>query len=211
MSVQNGQKGNATNFNNAFPSRTNNTSLGGILALTNSVEESGAGISNIQGQLNQLLETLGLQSFPDANNLQYDADPENLSYITNGLVLKLAIKALDTALKDLSNEFNALGLTSVTEDLLASQSLTELDIVLDMAVTHSAIITYVATRGSDIETGSYFVTSESGAWVGSYLPSQGNADFEILCNDNEGLSRIRYNSGTATDGKIRYSLRKFNI
>lgn len=98
MSVSNGQQANAQNFNEAFTSRKDNNSIAGIISLTNSQEISGNGIANLQGQINEILQVLGLQAFPDANKLIYDAEESNI-YATNGLAIKLAIKALDNALK----------------------------------------------------------------------------------------------------------------
>lgn len=52
MSVSDGQKANATNFNNAFVSRTQDTNTVGKLDLNNTATESGTQVSNIQKELN---------------------------------------------------------------------------------------------------------------------------------------------------------------
>lgn len=59
MSVTNGQRANQTTFNNAFMSRTANTSTSGKVDLNNADGVSGASLSNIQRALNSLLSVVG--------------------------------------------------------------------------------------------------------------------------------------------------------
>lgn len=59
MSVSNGQLANQTTFNNAFISRTQDSSTIGQVDLLNTDPESGATISNVQRELNKLNSFLG--------------------------------------------------------------------------------------------------------------------------------------------------------
>ena len=59
MSVSNGQLANQTTFNNAFPSRTDDTSMTGQVQLGNTDPESGDTIANIQRELNSLGSFVG--------------------------------------------------------------------------------------------------------------------------------------------------------
>lgn len=70
MSVSNGQLANETTFNNAFISRTVDTSTVGKLDLLNVAAASGATISNIQRALNSLFSAIGF-----ANNQVYNFTP----------------------------------------------------------------------------------------------------------------------------------------
>lgn len=212
MSVNNGQKANETTFNEAFISRTKSTSLAGVLSLVNDLSESGPGVTNIQGQINEILSLLGSQSFPDANNRRYDADDENLFYIQNNQTLKIAIKAIDTALKALDSEVREIeALKSTKKDLLASQTAKDLEIAISSTLYHSAVINYVANMGSSFETGTYLISSNSGAWQGQYLSKSGDTDFELSCTDSNGNSLVSYDSGASSDGDFRYNIIKFGL
>lgn len=68
--ITNGQLANQTSFNNAFVSRTVNTSTVGKLDLNNAAAESGTAISNSQRELNSLASFLG-----KALNIAKDALP----------------------------------------------------------------------------------------------------------------------------------------
>ncbi len=59
MSVSNGQTANQTTFNNAFMSRTTNTSTVGKVDLSNVASESGSSIVNSQRELNALASFTG--------------------------------------------------------------------------------------------------------------------------------------------------------
>jgi hypothetical protein len=59
VSVSNGQVANETTFNNAFASRTANTSLSGVVQLLGALAASGATIANLQRELNALNSFLG--------------------------------------------------------------------------------------------------------------------------------------------------------
>lgn len=70
MSVSNGQLANQTTFNNAFPSRTQDTSCAGKVALLNTDPESGDSIDSIQQELNAGNSYTGKPA-----NAPYDALP----------------------------------------------------------------------------------------------------------------------------------------
>lgn len=59
MSVTNGQVANQATFNNAFMSRTSDTSTTGRIDLNNTVPASGASIANIQREFNAIANFLG--------------------------------------------------------------------------------------------------------------------------------------------------------
>lgn len=120
MSISNGVKANAENFNNSFLSRTSQSSVAGIVSLTNSQSESGAGIQNLQGFINQIASLAGSGSFGDVNNLVYDSDTNNLHFISNGLSLKVNLKSLDLALKQLSDRTATIEASIPKNNLVAS-------------------------------------------------------------------------------------------
>lgn len=68
--VTNGQRANQTTFNNAFMSRTTNTSTVGKVDLNNAAPESGTAVANTQRELNSLASFLG-----KALNIVKDALP----------------------------------------------------------------------------------------------------------------------------------------
>jgi len=59
MSVSNGNDATSTVFNNAFVSKTTNSSMAGQLSLANTATESGATVSNIQRELNSIASFMG--------------------------------------------------------------------------------------------------------------------------------------------------------
>jgi len=69
-SVSNGQLANATTFNNAFMSRTSDTSTTGRIDLNNALTASGSTLANTQRALNALFALIG-----EANTVAKDADP----------------------------------------------------------------------------------------------------------------------------------------
>jgi hypothetical protein len=60
MSVSNGQIANATTFNNAFASKTNDNTLTGKQTLSNTAPVSGASVANLQREHNAVASVLGL-------------------------------------------------------------------------------------------------------------------------------------------------------
>jgi hypothetical protein len=69
MSVSNGQNANATNFNNAFVSRTQDSDTIGKVDLENTDPASGANIENVQRELNKLNSFLGSTENTAENSL----------------------------------------------------------------------------------------------------------------------------------------------
>lgn len=59
MSISNGQYANATNFNNAFLSKTVDTTTAGRLGLNSALAESGTAVTNSQRELNALWSFIG--------------------------------------------------------------------------------------------------------------------------------------------------------
>lgn len=92
MSVSNGQLANQTTFNNAFMSRTVDTSTVGRINLANALAVSGPTITNVQRELNGLGAFIGR-----ASGSTFDSLPtySSTNVVTNSTDLKTAIGDLD--------------------------------------------------------------------------------------------------------------------
>lgn len=94
MSVTNGQTANQTTFNNAFLSRTADTSTIGKITLNNTADVlSGPMITNIQRYVNELAAVVGVVGEGDSSALIYTSN----NYLVNGESHKQSISRLDTA------------------------------------------------------------------------------------------------------------------
>lgn len=90
--VTNGQYANEQTFNDAFMARNGDTDTSGKVGLLNIAPESGPQISNAQGFINKIADTVGTsENDPDAKN--YDSN----NYIADGDSRKTAIEKLDEA------------------------------------------------------------------------------------------------------------------
>jgi hypothetical protein len=92
MSVSNGQNANQTTFNNAFMSRTVNTSTVGVVGLNNTSNvNSGTAVTNLQRAINELEDTLGMAGEGDATRKNYSSN----NVVANGDNRKVAIGKID--------------------------------------------------------------------------------------------------------------------
>jgi hypothetical protein len=95
MSVSNGQKANATTFNNAFASKTTDNEYAGVQSLNNTSDpDSGAQIYNAQRAINLSMDTLGLSGETDTAPNTYSSH----TVIADGDDRKVAIGKLDQSL-----------------------------------------------------------------------------------------------------------------
>jgi len=94
MSVTNGNTANATTFNNAFVSRTVDTSTVGVLTLNNTSDvDSGAIINNTQQSINELFDASGVAGQDDLTRNDYSSN----NVVSNGQSRKVAIGVIDAA------------------------------------------------------------------------------------------------------------------
>lgn len=92
MSTSNGQVANATTFNNAYVSRTVDTSTVGVVALNNiSNPNSGALITNTQRLINEVRDADGTLGEGDTSRKDYSSN----NVVANGDNRKVAIGKLD--------------------------------------------------------------------------------------------------------------------
>ena len=97
MSVVNGQRANQENFNEAFVSRKVDSNTKGVVSLENETEGySGAFVSNPQGAINEVFDTIGQDGEQDANRKAYASE----NRISNGENRKEAIESLDSAFNE---------------------------------------------------------------------------------------------------------------
>jgi hypothetical protein len=95
MSVSNGQKANATNFNNAFLSRTTNSDTTGVVGLNNTSDpNSGDQVVNTQRAINETFDAVGMTGEGDGNRNNYASN----NFVVDGDSRKVAIERLDTQL-----------------------------------------------------------------------------------------------------------------
>jgi len=92
MSVTNGQIANQTTFNNAFMSRTANTTTVGVVGLNNvSDPNSGAAVANSQQAINEIFDAEGMTGTGDTTRKTYSSN----EVIANGDSKKVALGKLD--------------------------------------------------------------------------------------------------------------------
>jgi hypothetical protein len=109
MSIADGQKATAANFNAAFASRTDDTSLAGIVQLLNADAASGSSVTNVQRLLNALASYSGtvVSAAQDVKplwtNNQYGAADDDL--FTRSNVLTGQVSSNESAIDAL--ELNA--------------------------------------------------------------------------------------------------------
>lgn len=113
MATSNGQLANQTTFNNAYPSRTVDTSVAGRIALQNVLPESGANVANPQREINGLCSFTGR-----ALASPFDSVPTYTSSEIIGVndPLATAIEKLDAEFSPLSGSLSArAGRTSLAD------------------------------------------------------------------------------------------------
>lgn len=147
MAVSNGQTGDENTFNNAFGSKSRANVFTGVQGLNHS--GSGAEVVNIQQLLNYLMQSLGFSSEDDANKDTYDVDPTKLYAVANGQNRKVAIKALDAALKAIDTR---------TGQLEQNIPTSKYDAIIDPAPTNDVGEGYIV--GSH-----WFNTIEGSLWI----------------------------------------------
>lgn len=98
MSVANGQKANSTTFNDAFMSKSANSTTTGVMDFNNSSDpDSGARITNVQQAVNEIFDAVGMSGIDDATRKDYSTN----NFVSDGDSHKTAIGKLDTAIQGL--------------------------------------------------------------------------------------------------------------
>lgn len=224
MSVSNGQAASSSTFNNAFMSRTANTSTTGVVDLNNTTDvNSGSQVTNAQRAINELFDADGTAGIGDANRKQYSSN----NYVVDGDSRKEAIQRLDQAAGDL--ETNKLDKLINNPETINNNEATPTDIatlVFTGADYTSAIVNYeirrVTASGSKIAVGRLFVyrqpdtgtwVLEVGDWVGQEPTAPGGVTFTI---DQTGAdATVQYTSdnlaGTGYVGTIKVATQYFGV
>ncbi len=74
MAVQDGARANAQNFNNAFCSKTTDSTIVSKLTLSNTDSASGDSVTNVQEEINQMtFKTFGSQSLTDGGTINFSS------------------------------------------------------------------------------------------------------------------------------------------
>lgn len=74
MAVQDGQRANAQTFNNAYASKTSDSSISAKLTLSNTDAASGDSVTNVQEEINQMtFKTYGSQSLNDGGTINFSS------------------------------------------------------------------------------------------------------------------------------------------
>lgn len=224
MSVSNGQAASSSTFNNAFMSRTANTSTTGVVDLNNTTDvNSGSQVTNAQRAINELFDADGTAGIGDANRKQYSSN----NYVVDGDSRKEAIQRLDQAAGDL--ETNKLDKLINNPETINNNEATPTDIatlVFTGSDYTSAIVNYeirrVTASGSKIAVGRLFVyrqpdtgtwVLEVGDWVGQEPTAPGGVTFTI---DQTGAdATVQYTSdnlaGTGYVGTIKVATQYFGV
>lgn len=227
MSVSNGNAASANTFNNAFMSRTTNTSTTGVVDLNNTTDvNSGAQVTNTQRAINELFDADGTGGIGDANRKQYSSN----NYVVDGDSRKEAIQRLDVAAGDLATSLAGKvpkfidNAQSVNNNEATPQAIT--DLAFTGADHTSAIVNYevrrVTASGSKIALGRLFIyrqpdtgtwVLEVGDWFGQDPTIPGGLTFDLLQTGND--AQIRYTSddltGTGYAGTIKTSVEYFMV
>lgn len=109
MTLVNGQLANQSTFNNAFVSRTSDTSAEGKISLENVDSNI---IADIQGYTNEIASVVGVTGEGDANKNNYATN----NYVTDGQSRKAAIEALDANLKT-KNDFTDIYISDLFDEV----------------------------------------------------------------------------------------------
>lgn len=91
MAVSNGQLANQNTFNNAFMSRTVDTSTVGIVNLANGSPASGSAVANIQQAHNETFDAVGMTGISDTTRKDYSSN----NVLSNGDSHKTSLGKLD--------------------------------------------------------------------------------------------------------------------
>lgn len=225
MSVNNGQAASQNTFNNAFMSRTSNTSTTGVVDLNNTSDvNSGAQVTNAQRAINELFDADGTSGIGDANRKQYSSN----NYVVDGDSRKEAIQRLDVAAGDLADEVATKvpkfidNPQTVNNNEVTPQTITDLSFI---GADHtSAIVNYevrrVTASASKIAVGRLFIyrqpdtgtwVLEVGDWFGQDSTIPGGLTFTI--NQTVDDAVVQYTSdnlaGTGYVGTIKTSVEYF--
>jgi microcystin-dependent protein len=93
MSVVDGQRANQTTFNDAFVSKTDDSTSVGVLDLNNITDvNSGSRVTNVQRAINELFDAVGMTGIGDATRKTYSST----HYVADGDSRKVAIGKLDS-------------------------------------------------------------------------------------------------------------------
>lgn len=121
MSVANGQKADATTFNDAFVSKTVDSEVQAIITLNDPIDpNSGNAVDNVQQAINEIFGSVGMSGTGDTTKDDYSSQ----NYVTNGDDRKAAIGKLDTQLKIVSD---AIPVGGGEGQVLAKRSTTDFD------------------------------------------------------------------------------------
>lgn len=134
MTLVNGQLANQGTFNNAFVSRTTDTSTQGKVTLENSGSNT---INDIQLYTNEIAESLGVTGEGDPLKDDYSSN----NYVTDGTSRKVAIGALDTSLKTVDDDLQAHKAStanphSTTPAQIGAYTIAETDTAISTAITN---------------------------------------------------------------------------
>jgi microcystin-dependent protein len=93
MSVVDGQRANQTTFNDAFVSKTDDSTSVGVLDLNNITDvNSGSRVTNVQRAINELFDAVGMTGIGDTTRKTYSST----HYVADGDSRKVAIGKLDS-------------------------------------------------------------------------------------------------------------------
>lgn len=222
--VSNGQQAVAATWNDAFLSRTADSSTVARITLASAHVDSGATIANTQRYINEVADSDGTVGEGDANRKVYSSN----NYITNGDSRKVAIGKLDQAAADLSVEISEKvpkfidNPQTVNNNEATPQTVTDLAFV---GASHtSAIINYEVRRKTDstskIAVGRLFAyrqpdtgvwVLEVGDWFGQDAVIPGGLTFTILQTVDDAV--VQYISdnlaGANYEGTIKTSVEYF--
>lgn len=134
MTLVNGQLANQGTFNNAFVSRTTDTSTQGKVTLENAGSNT---INDIQLYTNEIAESLGVTGEGDPLKDDYSSN----NYVTDGTSRKVAIGALDTSLKTVDDDLQAHKSStanphSTTPAQIGAYTIVETDTAISTAITN---------------------------------------------------------------------------
>lgn len=214
MSVSNGQKANATTFNNAFLSKTANGTTTGVVTLSNTSDvNSGSSVSNVQRAINEIFDAVGMTGIGDSTRKNYSSN----NYVANGDTRKVAVGKLDAALKVVSDLVAALE-TATTHAVTDGQSATDLTgVTADSSVHSSHIYTYEIIRGTTVfSTGTFALHYRNSTWylvLGEDRSDDSAADHGVtfsLTGTTTAQVRAALSSGPGS-GSIKLKRRVFGV
>lgn len=221
MSVSDGQKANALNFNAAYLSRKIDTDTVGRIDLLNSEAESGASIVNVQRELNGQASFVG-----DTINGVKDRLPAWISNVI-GLVsdtVKARVDAIQAIVE--SNIISISGLLAAVAALelfvgdgdisqtgftgAASQTGANIGgLVFDSSKVLRAEIQYLIDTGTKVESGRYVFLFDGTNWA-SYGGQVEGVNSGITIDVNPANGQAIYDSGAETFN-VEFKATTFNV